>query len=74
MNGVGSAMAWQKRGGPAQSKAKQSKAKTCRRSDVFRAEGMARNELPHPGTGEDAQLSITKVRSDFFARNVRLRA
>ena len=63
---------WLGRNGAAQCRAKQSK--TCRRSDVFRAEGMARNELPPPGTGEDAQLSITKVRSDFFARNVRLRA
>lgn len=69
MNGVGSAMAWQKRGGPAQSKERPAGAVTSSEQKAWRE-----MNSPTPVRGEDAQLSITKVRSDFFARNVRLRA
>lgn len=70
MNGLDSAMAWQKQGAPSA----QSKAKDCQRNDF--SERNARREMNSltPGTGEDALLSITEVRSDFFARNVRLRS
>jgi hypothetical protein len=43
-------------------------------SDVSDQNAGEQNQDPTPVRGEDAQFSITKRHSDFFAKNVRLRA